>query len=79
MKLTIEDIQNLVASKESNSLEFKETTGQLSRGMEYGCAFLNSQKEQVTEQVRSLLKILFNEEMSIKKKYRLTNRGKKQL
>lgn len=33
---------HLTASKESNSVEFKETTGQLTRGMESGCAFMNS-------------------------------------
>lgn len=42
MKLTFEDIKNLVNSGESDSLELKETTGQLSRGMESGCAFMNS-------------------------------------
>lgn len=42
MRLTIEDIQHLASSGESNSLELKETTGQLSRGMESGCAFMNS-------------------------------------
>lgn len=44
MRLTIEDIKHLVSSGESNSLELKETTGQLSRGMESGCAFMNSSK-----------------------------------
>lgn len=41
MKLTIQDIQILVNSRESASLELKETTGQLTRGMESGCAFMN--------------------------------------
>ncbi len=42
MPLTIEDIQHMVSAGESECLEFKETTGQLTRGMETGCAFLNS-------------------------------------
>lgn len=42
MQLSLEDIEHLIASKESKSLEFKETTGQLTRGMETGCAFMNS-------------------------------------
>lgn len=42
MLLTFEDIEHLIISKESNSFEFKETTGQLTRGMETGCAFMNS-------------------------------------
>ena len=43
MSFTIEDIQQLISAEESDSLEFKETTGQLNRGMETGCAFLNSE------------------------------------
>ena len=43
MAFTIEDIQQLISVEESDSLEFKETTGQLTRGMETGCAFLNSE------------------------------------
>ena len=42
MLLTFEEITALVASKESSTLEFKGTTGQLTRGMESGCAFMNS-------------------------------------
>lgn len=42
MPYTIEDIQQLISVEESDSLELKETTGQLTRGMETGCAFLNS-------------------------------------
>lgn len=39
---TIEDINNLIATDtETDSVEFKETTGQLERGMETLCAFLN--------------------------------------
>lgn len=43
MNLSFEDIKELVLSKESCSLELKVTTGQLTRGMETGCAFMNSQ------------------------------------
>lgn len=42
MDWNVEDIKHLISSGESNSLELKETTGQLSRGMESGCAFMNS-------------------------------------
>ena len=42
MLLTFEEIVSLATSKESNILEFKATTGQLTRGMESGCAFMNS-------------------------------------
>ena len=43
MKLeTIDDIEELIAADmETDSVEFKETTGQLERGMETLCAFLN--------------------------------------
>lgn len=44
MNLTFEEIEHLISSGESDSLELKETTGQLSRGMESGCAFMNSSK-----------------------------------
>ena len=40
--LTYNDIKKLVSTQESSNLELKETTGQLSRAMETGCAFLNS-------------------------------------
>ena len=36
-------IQNLVADKEGGKVEFKQTTGQLERGMETLCAFLNGE------------------------------------
>ena len=36
-------IQNLMAGKESDKVEFKLTTGQLERGMETLCAFLNGE------------------------------------
>lgn len=39
---TIDDINNLISTDtETDSVEFKETTGQLERGMETLCAFLN--------------------------------------
>ena len=34
-------IEKLVAFKESDNMEFKESTGQLDRSMETLCAFLN--------------------------------------
>ena len=39
--MNIEYIRNLAEHKESDSVEFKRTTGQLERGMESLCAFLN--------------------------------------
>ena len=36
-------IQNLTAEKEGGKVEFKQTTGQLERGMETLCAFLNGE------------------------------------
>ena len=39
---TLDDIRNLINSgTETDSIEFKKTTGQLERGMETLCAFLN--------------------------------------
>lgn len=38
---TVDDIKELISSAESERVEFKETTGQLDRGMETLCAFLN--------------------------------------
>lgn len=37
----LEDIKNLIVQSENEQVEFKETTGQLERGMETLCAFLN--------------------------------------
>ena len=34
-------VKGLIAEKECGRVEFKETTGQLERGMETLCAFLN--------------------------------------
>lgn len=39
--MEIEEIKNIVAQGESDTIEFKKTTGQLERGMETLCAFLN--------------------------------------
>lgn len=42
--MIIEDldiVKRLIAEKEGGLVEFKETTGQLERGMETLCAFLN--------------------------------------
>lgn len=36
-----QEIEALIALKESRNLEFKESTGQLDRSMETLCAFLN--------------------------------------
>lgn len=34
-------VKELISEKENGQVEFKETTGQLERGMETLCAFLN--------------------------------------
>ena len=39
--MDIQYLENLVAMKESSTLELKKSTGQLERGMESVCAFLN--------------------------------------
>lgn len=39
--MTFEDIEKLTCRMETGQVEFKETTGQLERGMETLCAFLN--------------------------------------
>ena len=41
---TLNDIKNLITSDtETDKIEFKKTTGQLERGMETLCAFLNQE------------------------------------
>ena len=40
--ITIEDIGKLIAKDETRTLELKKTTGELYKGMETACAFLNS-------------------------------------
>lgn len=39
---TIDDIKKLIAKDETRTLELKKTTGELYKGMESACAFLNS-------------------------------------
>ena len=41
--MTYQDIETLITKKEGNSLECKESTGQLDRSMETLCAFLNGE------------------------------------
>ena len=38
---SLENIKNLIVQSENERVELKETTGQLERGMETLCAFLN--------------------------------------
>lgn len=40
--MTIKDIEKLVASDESRTLELKKTTGELKYAMHTACVFLNS-------------------------------------
>lgn len=40
--MTINDVKALISSDESKTLELKKTTGELYKGMETACAFLNS-------------------------------------
>lgn len=40
--ITIDDIKKLIAKDETRTLELKKTTGELYKGMETACAFLNS-------------------------------------
>lgn len=40
--MTIEDVKKLIAKDETRTLELKKTTGELVKGMETACAFLNS-------------------------------------
>lgn len=40
--LTIDDIKKLIAKDETRTLELKKTTGELYKGLETACAFLNS-------------------------------------
>ena len=41
MKLSLKDIRQLASASESVDVEFKETTGQLNRGMETLCGMMN--------------------------------------
>lgn len=40
--MTIDDINKLISKNETRTLELKKTTGELHKGMETACAFLNS-------------------------------------
>jgi len=40
--ITIDDIKKLISKNETRTLELKKTTGELHKGMETACAFLNS-------------------------------------
>ena len=41
-RMTIDEVKKLIAKDETRMLELKKTTGELHRGMETACAFLNS-------------------------------------
>ena len=41
-RMTIDEIKKMIAKDETRTLELKKTTGELHRGMETACAFLNS-------------------------------------
>lgn len=40
---SLDIVKQIIAEKENGQVEFKETTGQLERGMETLCAFLNGE------------------------------------
>lgn len=40
--ITFDEIKKLIAKDETRTLELKKTTGELYKGMETACAFLNS-------------------------------------
>ena len=63
MKLnTLEDISNLIADDtETDYVEFKESTGQLERGMETLCAFLNKEGGTVLFGINDRKKIIGQE------------------
>lgn len=42
-ELMIQDIETMVHCSESRVMEVKETTGELAKGMQSGCAFLNTE------------------------------------
>ena len=41
-ELTIQDVETIVHRDETRVMEAKETTGELVKGMQSGCAFLNT-------------------------------------
>lgn len=63
MKLeTLDDIKDLIASDtETDKIEFKESTGQLERGMETLCAFLNKEGGTVLFGINDRKKIIGQE------------------
>ena len=63
MKLTaLEDISKLISDDtETDSVEYKESTGQLERGMETLCAFLNKEGGTVLFGVNDNKKIIGQE------------------
>ena len=60
----IEDIKELIAQTENEQVEFKETTGQLERGMETLCAFLNGEGGTVLFGITDKGKIIGQEAVS---------------
>ena len=59
--LTIEDIKDMVAKDESRTLEVKQTTGELCKGMTSACAFLNTDGGWVIFGVTPKMKIVGQE------------------
>ncbi len=64
----IEDIKELIAQTENEQVEFKETTGQLERGMETLCAFLNGEGGTVLFGITDKGKIIGQEVADVTKK-----------
>lgn len=59
--MNYQDIEKLASLKESNNLEFKESTGQLDRSMETLCAFLNCEGGTILYGVKDNGKIIGQE------------------
>lgn len=64
----LEDIKKLIAQTENEQVEFKETTGQLERGMETLCAFLNGEGGTVLFGVTDKGKIIGQEVADVTKR-----------
>ena len=64
----LEDIKELIAQTENEQVEFKETTGQLERGMETLCAFLNGEGGTVLFGVTNKGKIIGQEVADVTKR-----------
>ena len=58
LKMTESDVRALALAGESETVEFKRTTGQLSRAAEALCAFLNAHGGQVLFGVDDLIPLL---------------------